>query len=177
MLLSVKRKLHIGGKIKNDEWEILNLSDDSYVDHKLNANDLSTFDDNTFADLYASHVLEHFDYKDELISTLKEWHRVLINGGNIYVSVPDFEILSKLFVEKSLTHEERFHVMRMMFGGHVDENDYHLVGLDFVFLSSFLQETGFTNIKRVRSFNIFNDTSELLFKNVPISCNVIAEKI
>ncbi len=170
------RKLHIGGKIKHDDWEVLSLSDADYVEHKMNANDLSTFEDGTFSALYASHVLEHFDYQVELLGTLKEWHRVLKGSGKLYVSVPDLEILCKLFIEPSLSPDEKFHVMRIMFGGHVDEHDYHVVGLDFIFLRSYLQEVGFSKIERVRSFGIFHDTSELIYKGVPISCSVIAEK-
>lgn len=170
------RKLHIGGQISSDGWEILNLSDDINVDHKMNAKDLSSFEDNTFSELYASHVLEHFDYQEELLSTLKEWHRVLKKDGIIYVSVPDLEVLSKLFIDKELKVDEKFHVMRMIFGGHMDENDYHLVGLNFIFLMSYLRDAGFSSIRKVQSFDIFKDTSTLRYKDILISCNVIAKK-
>lgn len=170
------RKLHIGGKVYHPDWEVLSLQDGGHVDHLRNANDLSIFDDGTFTTLYASHVLEHFDYQEELLLTLKEWHRVLEPGGTLHVAVPDMEQLCSLFIEPSLTPDERFHVMRIIFGGHVDENDYHLVGLDFVFLRSYLEASGFTAIERVSSFGIFHDTSELKFKGVPVSCNTTARK-
>jgi hypothetical protein len=66
--------------------------------------------------------------------------------------------------------------MRMIFGGHTDKYDYHVVGLNQNFLKSFLANAGFTNIQKVHQFSFFSDTSSQLFKGVPISLNMIAEK-
>lgn len=71
--MSEQRRLHIGGKTSSDGWEVLNVMPGTHVDHVCDAKDLSRFEDNTFIEIYASHVLEHFDYVKELISTLKEW--------------------------------------------------------------------------------------------------------
>jgi len=175
--MAVHRRLHIGGNVKSEGWEVLNAIPGPYVDHVCNANNLSQFSDNTFAEIYASHVVEHLDYVDELTDTLKEWNRVLVPGGRVFISVPDLDVLAELFLSKSrLTADERFFVMRMIFGGHVDEYDYHIVGLNEEFLSHFLGNSGFMNIKRVKDFGLFNDTSTMIFKGVHISLNVIAEK-
>ena len=150
---------------------------DECVDHLGNANDLSRFADNTFADLYASHVVEHFDYQGELTRTLREWQRVLQPGGKLHVSVPDLDILCRLMLAKDqLSVVERFGIMRMMFGGHVDQYDHHSVGLNEEFLTSFLTDAGFVNIRRVPELGLFEDTSSLKFRGVPISLNVVAEK-
>jgi len=171
------RRLHIGGTIKSDGWEVLNANPAPYVDHVGNANDLSDFPDNTFAEIYASHVVEHLDYIRELKDTLTEWNRVLVPGGKIFISVPDLDVLAGLILEKNkLTIDERYHVMRMIFGGHVDKYDYHVVGLNQEFLASFLHVSGYVNIRRVQAFGLFNDTSSMLFKGVPISLNITAEK-
>lgn len=66
--------------------------------------------------------------------------------------------------------------MRMMFGGHIDEYDYHIVGLDQDFLAHFLTQAGFINLRRTGGFGLFEDTSNMLYKGVAISLNVIAEK-
>jgi predicted SAM-dependent methyltransferase len=172
------RKLHIGGKTRTEGWEILNANPDPCVDHVCNANNLAQFDDNTFQVIYASHVVEHFDYTGELQNTLKEWHRVLMPGGSLYISVPDLEILAGLLLEKQqFGPNERFAVMRMMFGGHTDKYDYHFIGLNEEFLASFLATAGFVNTRRVSQFGLFNDTSNLIFNGIPISLNVITEKI
>lgn len=171
------RRLHIGGQVRKDGWEVLDANPGPVVDHVGNANDLSRFPDGTFAEIYASHVVEHLDYKDELVRTLKDWHRVLVPGGRLYVSVPDMDVLAELFLAKDqLSLEERFFVMRMMFGGHVDRYDYHVVGLNEEFLGEFLELAGFDNVTRVGDFGLFEDTSAMRFRGVAISVNLIAEK-
>lgn len=171
------RKLHIGGKVKADGWEVLNAVPGPFVDHVCNANDLSRFSDGTFAEIYASHIVEHLDYKNELLDTLKEWNRILVPGGRIYISVPDLDVLAELILDKkSLDTRDRFFIMRMIFGGHMDEYDYHLVGLNEEFLTIFLNDSGYVNIRRVKEFGLFEDTSSMEIKGTLISLNLIAEK-
>lgn len=171
------RKLHIGGQVKVAEWEVLNAVPGEHVDHLGNAGDLSRFDDGIFRQVYASHVLEHFDYKNDLEAALKEWNRVLEPGGSLFVSVPDLDILARLFIaRKRLNLEERYYVMRMIFGGHIDEYDYHMVGLNQEFLTHYLAQAGFCDIKRVPDFGLFDDTSTMQFKGVNISVNLVARK-
>jgi predicted SAM-dependent methyltransferase len=171
------RKLHIGGHVRTPGWEVIDANPGPCVDHVGNAADLSRFETGTFTDVYASHVLEHFDYKDELPATLNEWHRVLVLGGTLHVSVPDLDILARLFCERQhLTGQDRYMVMRMIFGGHVDRYDYHLVGLNQEFLVQYLSNAGFTNMCRVEEFGLFDDTSTATLRGVPISLNMTAVK-
>jgi len=173
----MSRKLHIGGKVRADGWEVVNALPGPYVDHVCNANDFSRFDSNTFSAIYASHVVEHFDYRGELQKTLKEWLRVLEPGGKLYISVPDLDILAKLLLAKNeLTVKERFEVMCMIFGGHMDKYDYHLTGLNEDFMTIILKNIGYVNILRVNEFGLFDDTSCWRFKGVAISLNMSAEK-
>ncbi len=175
--VQMARRLHIGGESKSDGWEVLNAIPAPHVDHVCNANNLSQFADNTFVEIYASHVVEHLDYNGELQATLKEWNRVLVPGGKVFISVPDLDVLAGLILEKNkLTAEERFFVTRMIFGGHVDKYDYHVVGLNEEFLTGFLNAFGYVNIRRVQNFGLFDDTSSMIFKGVAISLNMIAEK-
>lgn len=171
------RKLHIGGQVRAAGWEVLDANPGPIVDHVANARDLRVFSDHTFERIYASHVVEHFDYNGELVATLTEWHRVLLPAGILYVSVPDLDVLARLFLDRqSLSIEDRFLVMRMIFGGHMDRYDYHLVGLNEEFLGHFLRLAGFPHVDRVERFGMFNDTSNTQMHGVPISLNVIATK-
>lgn len=171
------RKLHIGGKVRLDGWEVLNAIPDACVDHVGDARDLSQFADNTFDEIYASHVVEHFDYFGELEHTLREWKRVLVPNGRLAISVPDLDILARLFVQTdALSFNDRFLIMRMMFGGHVNEYDHHKAGLSQDLLTGFLMLAGFAGIERVAAFGICDDASSLKFRDVPISLNMIAMK-
>lgn len=171
------RRLHIGGRVRAEGWEVLDANPGPCVDHVGNANDLSRFADDTFAAIYASHVVEHLDYTGELRRTLEEWRRVLEPGGELFVSVPDLDVLAGLILDRErLTADERFMVMRMLFGGHVDRYDYHLVGLNEDFLGSYLHMSGYVNVFRVPQFGLFEDTSTMEFKGVLISLNLIAQK-
>ncbi len=173
----MQRRLHIGGEIRAQSWEIFNIMPGPEVDHQGDARDLSRFEDSTFIEIYAAHVLEHFNYINELESVLKEWFRVLVPGGKLYISVPDLDTLAQLIAAKDkLTIQERFLVMQMMFGGQLNMHDFHHFGLNEEFLAYFLSRAGFGNMWRVKSFGFFQDSSEMSFKAVSISLNVIAEK-
>jgi len=170
------RKLHIGGKHSHPDWEIFNIQKGLNVDHVGDACDLSRFADQTFDELYASHILEHFDYNGALQKALKEWHRVLKPDGKLYLSVPDMDVLCRLFTMRGITAQGRFHLIRIMFGGHVDQYDYHYAGLCSDFISVFLAEAGFQKVIKVKNFGIFKDASTTCVENIPISLNVIAFK-
>lgn len=171
------RRLHIGGRTRADGWEVLDALPRPEVDHVGNARDLSRFPDGTFEAVYASHVLEHFSYVRDLLPVLREWNRVLVPGGMLYASVPDMDTLAELFLlRESISLEDRWMVQRMMFGGQVDDYDFHHVGLNEEFLAAFLRDAGFADLRRVDDFGLFQDTSLATFNGVPISCNLMARK-
>ncbi len=173
----MQRKLHIGGRETRAGWEILNITPAPGVDHVGDAVDLGRFADGTFAEVYASHVLEHFDYKDGLVAALREWQRVLAPGGTLRLSVPDLDILAHLLLQRhKLDVNQRFLVMRMIFGGHVDAHDYHLVGLNQDFLAGFLTAAGFHKLQRVTRHGLFQDTSDTVVAGTSISLNITAMK-
>jgi predicted SAM-dependent methyltransferase len=169
-------KLHIGGREKRDGWIILDALPGPAVDYVGNCTDLSFLPEGSCSEVYASHVLEHLGYDIELPRTLAGIHRVLKPGGRLRAAVPDLDILCRLFVDPALDGDGRFHVMRMMFGGRTTPYDVHYAGLNFEFFQAFLQEIGFRDVRRVEDFGLFEDTSTLLFGNVPISLNVEARK-
>lgn len=169
-------KLHIGGWKRHEGWTILDVLPGEHVDHVGNCSDLSFLADQSCSEIYASHVLEHLGYDGELLCTVKGFHRVLQPGGRLRVSVPDLETLCRLFLHPQLQAPDRFAVMRMIFGGRTTPFDIHYTGLNFEFLSGYLHESGFTNIRRVAEFGLFDDTSTLKFAGVPISLNVEARR-
>ena len=168
-------KLHIGGKQKKDGWKILNIQKKNNVDFIGNITDLSQFEDSSIEEIYASHVFEHV-LQSEVNKTLKGIHRVLVDGGKFYVSVPDMDILCRMFIDPKAPLRVKFHAMRMMFGGQIDKFDIHYFGWNHQFMIDFLSQAGFKKLERVKSFNLFKDTSDYAPYGQPISLNVIAIK-
>lgn len=171
------RKLHIGGSVRSPGWENFNVLPGPSVDHVGDAVDLSRFGEASFSEIYASHVLEHFAYNGPLLQALKQWHRVLVPGGVLRLSVPDLDVLAELFLQRHrFGPNQRFHIMRMMFGGQTDAHDVHLVGLNTEFLAGYLQAAGFESMQRVAGHGLFDDTSSLEVEGTPISLNAQAFK-
>ncbi len=167
-------RLHIGGEVPHDDWKTLNVKN---ADYQQDARDLSNFDTESVAAIYASHILEHFHYglNKELRTVLAEWYRVLIPGGELFISVPDLHTVCKLFCDREQI-EEKYHLMRIIYGGNCDEYDVHKTGFDFAILAAFLMGAGFQHITRVDSFGFFRDCSELELWDQKISLNVTAIK-
>lgn len=171
------RKLHIGGQKESPEWEILDAIKSPIVDHVGDAKDLSQFANNTFAELYASHVLEHFDHRGKVVLVLKEWRRVLKPGGKLYVSVPDLDKIAELFLTRhKYSFQDRKWLIRMIFGGHINKFDYHYSGFNREILEDYLKKAGFVNMKQVDDLGYFADTSKMKFHGVAISINIVSEK-
>ena len=170
-------RLHIGGVEPQPGWTILNVQPGPAVDLVGDCTDLGQFPEESVAEIYGSHVLEHLSYAGELDTALQEFNRVLVPGGVVRISVPDFELLCRMFLHPALDIDKRFYIMRMIFGGQTDYTDFHKVGLTWEFLSNYLNAAGFSEIKRVDEFNIFqNDCSSIRYLGQLISLNVEAVK-
>lgn len=169
-------RLDIGGIGAKRGWKILNIEARPGVDYVGNCSDLSRFGNGSIEEIYASHVLEHLGYAKDLLQALKEWHRVLKDGGKAMISVPDFEVLCRLFLDPARDAAQRFYLMRVAFGGQMDPHDFHYVGLTMEILASYLSRAGFSYAERVDDFGLFEDTSKQDFLGTPISLNVIAWK-
>ena len=170
-----QRKLHIGGLNKKDGWEIFNTELGTGVDEAGNAIDLSVYADETFCEVYTSHVLEHFSRKS-ITKVLTEWRRVLEPGGVLYVAVPDLKVLFDLYLNGNLSTQNKIRVLHMVYGSQTDRYDYHKFGFEFEMLRGLLGTAGFCSVARTESFGLFNDCSEIQFEGKRISLNVIAIK-
>jgi predicted SAM-dependent methyltransferase len=168
-------KLHIGGEAPKEGWKILNIQNKPHVDYIGDISDLSQFKDGEFSEVYASHVFEHVKQKD-IQKTLAGISRIIKTGGAFHISVPDMDELCQLYLNKSLTFDQRWHVMRMMFGGQIDVFDFHYAGWNEEFLNAYLINAGFSRIERLNSFGIFKDTSDFTPYGSYISLNLTAFK-
>ncbi len=168
-------RLHVGGAQAKPGWKILDVKSGPDVDFVGDIRDLSRFDNESCEVVYASHVLEHVG-QAEIIPVLLGIHRILVPGGRLYVSVPDMDVLCKQFLDSELEVQQRFLVMRMMFGGQIDAFDYHQIGLNLDFMVDFLRQAGFYSVEQVESLGLFDDTSEFAPFGTPMSLNLIAVK-
>jgi predicted SAM-dependent methyltransferase len=169
-------KLHIGGQEQREGWKILDAIPGPIVDYVGNCTDLTFLDDASCCEVYASHVFEHLAYNGEVQHTLKGVYRILKPGGRLRLSVPDLEILCRMYTHPDVSPHGRFHIMRVIFGGRTTPYDIHYSGFDINILGTFLHEAGFREIQRVEKFDLFKDTSELRLSDVPISLNMVARK-
>lgn len=169
-------RLHLGGTQVREGWKILNIQPGPGVDFVGTCVDLRQFPDASVDEVYASHVYEHLAYRTELKAALSEACRVLRPGGRLCVSVPDLDILCRMFLSPTLQAHEKFFVMRMIYGGQVDDFDFHKCGFNFEILDHYLKQAGFRSVERVGAFGLFSDTSEITYLNAPISLNAIATK-
>ena len=137
-------KLHLGCGNRNfgNDWVHI---DGGNHEH-LHSQDITVlpFEDETVEVMYASHVLSYFD-RLEVVEILKEWKRVLKPGGILRVAVPDFEAMTRLYVETSAVLDNFLGPLygKMEMG---DKNIYHKTVYDKSSLKELLLKNGFKNI-------------------------------
>lgn len=82
------------------------------------------YGDETVDEIRASHVLEHFPYR-ELGTVIADWARCLKKGGKLKIAVPDFAQLAQNYLEGKYEPTESY-----VLGGQSDANDYHKAMFD-----------------------------------------------
>lgn len=154
----------------------LNLGAGDYNDPRYTPLDIKTgtdirhlpYADGTVAEVYMSHLLEHFSFyeRDEV---LKECMRVLEPGGLLRIAVPD----QKKMAEEWLKSDEsgRFADLEMVqYGAHSDPNDVHHAGYTETQLRRTMHRAGCGGIVKFHPF-IKDDCA-----NHPLSLNLEGRK-
>lgn len=103
------------------------------------------YGDETVDEIRASHVLEHFPYR-QLQDVVTEWVRCLKKGGKLKIAVPDFEMLAKGYLEGKPQPNESF-----IMGGQTDANDFHKAMFDRDRLRALLAGAGLVLIQPWKS--------------------------
>lgn len=169
-------RLQIGdGLPPREGWRRVASAQDGCVDFVGDVRILSTFADESCAEILASHVLQRLPPQD-MLPVLNDIHRILVPGGTLYLSVPDFDELAALFSSSELSNADKFQVMRTMFGTQDTDRDMNRSGLGFDFLVDYLADVGFDSVEHVESFGLFGDAKELTVCGRRISLNLIVTK-
>lgn len=95
--------------------------------------------------IYSSHVIEYFD-RFEIFHLLSEWNAFLRPGGTLRVAVPNFEVMSKLYVEKKC---DLSNILGPLYGRMKSGqgNIYHKTTYDFDSLRGVLEKSGFVDVR------------------------------
>jgi predicted SAM-dependent methyltransferase len=102
-------------------------------------------DDASVSMIYASHVLEHFG-RYAYMAVLKEWFRVLEQGGVLRLAVPDFAACAAIYYERGL-EDGLSGLVGLIAGGQRNDYDFHKMIFDEEFLSRSLLATGFSVVR------------------------------
>ena len=103
------------------------------------------YPDESVDEIRASHVLEHFPYR-QLGAVVADWARCLKKGGKLKIAVPDFEQLAKDYLEGRDQPNESY-----IMGGQSDANDFHRAMFDRDRLRSMLAGAGLILIQPWKS--------------------------
>ncbi len=102
---------------------------------------LTQYADGSVVEVRASHILEHYPY-GQAQDVLREWARVLCDGGVLKLAVPDLEKISRWYLGGM-----DLNVLGYLYGGHVDEDDYHKAAFDATLLRLMLEEAGLVAVQ------------------------------
>ena len=138
-------KLNIGGgAVKMDGFTTIDRRNGQEA-HPL------PYDDGSVDEIYASHILEHFD-NGESLKVMDEWARVLKIGGRMRIAVPDFAFIANQYVHANGKQRELSSLLfSYAMGGQTDENDYHKSAWDEDRLDNLMQAVGLQDIHRFES--------------------------
>lgn len=176
-----KMYLHLGcGSINHDQFINIDGLPAAHIHYIREIDNLSPFKDKTIDLIYASHCLEHFSHR-KVSNVLSEWFRVLKDGGILRISVPDFDLLLKIYTENGNNMDT---IIDVLMGQQDYKYNFHMTAFNKSILERLLTNVGFkeTRIWQPNSCTLttFNDFSsyEIVFdqKSYPISLNIEAIK-
>lgn len=146
-------KLHLGcGKRFIPGFIHIDKSYYDHIDHFTDVSDLRIIKNGSCSLIYASHVLEYFDFQ-EARAVLIEWFNKLEKGGILRISLPDFNALIKVY---DLTNNNIDKIIGPLFG-RIEIEDVTLGELKTVYhktvfnekkLLNLLKECGFVDIRK-----------------------------
>jgi len=142
-------KLNLGSGTKNliEDYINVDFMDDPQIDVKHDLNKPLPYKDNSVTCIYASHIIEHFWWKD-IDKILIDWFRVLKEGGSVDIWTVDFDKLIYAY----LNHEpKRFQEIMgginwRLFSKKLPKGNEHHSTFNHKYLALLLEKAGFKRI-------------------------------
>jgi len=163
----IKINMGCGPRNFGKDWIHIDGGNYEHLDYS-DIRDLSQLRTNSVELIYASHVIEYFD-RLEVVDLLSEWKRVLKPYGVLRLAVPNFAVLSELYLSGKIKLENTLGPLygRMTMG---DKVIYHKTTYDFSSLKNLLQKIGFYNVMpynwRETEHAQFDDHSQAYFPHM-----------
>jgi predicted SAM-dependent methyltransferase len=169
-------KIHLGcGDIKLNGWINVDARNADHIHINTENLNLIEFTDNSIGVIYLSHVLEHFDFNESEI-LLKTFFDKLKTGGHLYISVPDFDSLVKVY---NKTNNLELIKMALM-GGQDYIYNYHKSIYNNSLLTKLLKKIGFQFVNEYSPLDVFKqdigDFSTYKIEDITISLCIKAIK-
>ena len=134
------------------------------------------YDRQSIDEIYMCHTLEHVPLH-QVMDHLIYLNNLLTPSGCIYISVPDFQTLSSMYLAQRCQLEE---IVRAIHGGQEYEGNLHYISFDESMLRSFLINSNFKNVEKYEPIKYlpcdFTDTSTYKINGISISLNMKATK-
>ncbi|MEI6296921.1 MAG: methyltransferase [bacterium] len=135
------------------------------------------------SEIYASHIFEHFS-ENEVRVILKLCHKLLKEGGELRISVPDMDKIVKIYNKNWDHFQKRGNAPwnGLIYGGQSSEYDFHKTGFNLNWLTLLLEEAGFKKISEYDpvKFTKSHGISDASLANEPfkepISLNIVTVK-
>lgn len=162
-------RLHLGcGKRYIPGFTHIDRADFPHIDHKQDIRRLANFADGAAELIYACQVIDYFD-REELPDVLAEWRRVLMPGGILRLSAPNFATLARLY-QAGLSLDW---MLGTMYGKWPDATGgwiYKKTTFDEASLTKVLDEAGFVGIEhwdwRQTDHAAYDDFSQAYFPHM-----------
>lgn len=143
-------RLHLGcGKRYFPGFVHVDLDDFPHIDYRHDISRLPMFENDSADLIYSCGAFVYFD-RIQAPAVLEEWRRVLKPGGILRLAVPDFEVLTHLYLK---THDLASFI-GPLFGRwpisteHGEQVLYQKTTYDFESLRRVLESAGFPNVRR-----------------------------
>jgi len=143
----IDTKLHLGcGNRFLPGYIHVDIATGDHIDYCHDIKKLPMFSDESASVIYSCGSIVYFD-REEVLAVLHEWKRILQPDGWVYISVPNFDSIIKVYNQNKILESKG--ILGPLFGKWKFENEYiyQKTVYNFISLEKILIEAGFQGIE------------------------------